>query len=558
MSRARPREHDVDRVIRRFDDLVTARANWDNHWQEIADLVWPAGDEFKTKREPGVKRSENIFDATAPLDLEKFAAVMESLLTPRAQTWHRLRASREELNNDQEVRGWFEELTRILFAKRNAPEANYYSQKHEGYKSLGAFGNDCLFVDELEPNADRPQTGIRYKYCHIGQIFIVTNHNGVVDTIYRRYEMSAKAISQQWPDSVPPKIAVALKEKPFQKFPLLHLVKPRFERQPDRVDPMNKPFLSLYISLLDRMIIEEGGFEEQPYMYSRYTVNPTEMYGRSPAMLVFPAIRTVNEMQKTFLRAGHKVVDPPLLIHDESKFGSGTMEVRLFPGGINYGGLDSKGNPMIVPLQTGARLDLTEGMMEKERIAIHSAFLVDLFQILQENPEMTATEVLERAQEKGQFLAPTVGRQQSEMLGPQIEREVNILVRTGQVPPLPGLLLEAAGEYEIEYESDATRFQRSTELAATDRTVLRAIQLGEFNPLALELLNAEEIVRLSARVEGAPSEILLTPEQLKEKKEEREILQAAGMAIEAKAQLAKSGKDEAQARQLDGAATSAI
>ena len=40
-------------------------------------------------------------------------------------------------------------------------------------------------------------------------------------------------------------------------------------------------------------------------------------------------------------------------------------------------------------------------------------------------PQMTATEVIERTNEKGILLAPTIGRQQSEYLGPMIERELD-------------------------------------------------------------------------------------------------------------------------------------
>lgn len=46
-----------------------------------------------------------------------------------------------------------------------------------------------------------------------------------------------------------------------------------------------------------------------------------------------------------------------------------------------------------------------------------TTLLVTLFQILTETPQMTAAEVVERTNEKGILLAPTVGRQQSEYLG---------------------------------------------------------------------------------------------------------------------------------------------
>lgn len=541
------KERDIEAVLKRFHQLQERRKNWDIQWHETAEIIWPQADEFVVKRAPGEKRSQKIFDATAALALEKFAAIMESLLTPRAQKWHRLRASDEALNQDSSVKDWFDEVNRILFAVRNSPKANYYSQKHEGYKSLGAFGNDCLFVDELEPRQDNPSGGIRYKYCHIGQIYIEVDNHGSVDTIYRLFPMTAKAAEQEWGDLLPPKVATALKEKPWEEFEFLHVVMPNPDVDPERIDAQGKLWVSLYIGVLDKQLIEEGGYDENPYMYSRYTVNPMEKYGRGPASLVLPAILTTQQMQQTFLRSGHKVTDPPLLVHNEGVIGTGSQKVRLVPGGLNYGAVNSQGQPLIVPLQTGARLDLTEGMLEKEREVINEAFLVRLFQILVDNPQMTATEVLLRAQEKGQLIAPAIGRQQSEMLGPQIQREVSILARLGVLPPLPSALQEAAGEYEIEYESDAVRFQRSSELAGADRTVERALAMAQFDPTAVDVIKADEVVRLSAEVEGAPNKLLRTPEEVAERQQAREQIQQAQTALEAGESGARIAKDAAQA-----------
>lgn len=539
-----PEERNVDQVIRKFEDLKNMRANWDQHWQEIAERIWPMADEFLVKREPGTKRSYNMFDSTAALALEKFAAALESLLTPRAKKWHRLRASDEKLNDDPAVKRWFEEVNRILFATRDSPKANYYSQKHEGYKSLGAFGNDCLFVDERETG------GIRYKYCHIGQVYIAVDHHGDVDTVYRLYEMSAKAAEQQWgEDALPPNVRTALKDKPFEKFEFLHCVMPRPDRDPELVGPEGMPWISLYIGMRDKTVIQEGGYHEMPYKYARYTINPMEVYGRSPAMLVLPSIKMLQEMQKTFIRAGHKLVDPPLLLHDDGVLGTGSQAVKLQMGGLNYGGLNGNGQEMIKALQTGGRLDITEGMMDKERETINDAFLVSLFQMFADAPpNMTATEVLQRAEEKGMLVAPTIGRQQSEMLGPQVEREVNILQRQGALPEMPDLLIEAEGEYEIEYTSDAQRFQRSSEMIGTDRTVERAMAFAQFDGgKALRTIKSDEVIRLSVEVEGAPQKILMTPEEVEQADAEAAQAEQAQVAMEQMAQLASTAKDAAQA-----------
>jgi replicative superfamily II helicase len=85
--------------------------------------------------------------------------------------------------------------------------------------------------------------------------------------------------------------------------------------------------------------------------------------------------------------------------------------------------VSKEGRELIKPLPAGSMI-ANDKLMEMERVIIHDAFLISLFQILVDTPTMTATEVLERAREKGMLLAPTAGRLQAEWLGPMIEREI--------------------------------------------------------------------------------------------------------------------------------------
>ena len=77
---------------------------------------------------------------------------------------------------------------------------------------------------------------------------------------------------------------------------------------------------------------------------------------------------------------------------------------------------------------------------------------------------MTATEVIERTTEKGILLAPTVGRQQSEYLGPLIERELDLLAQMRLLDPMPPQLRERAPRiYETVYTSPLSRAARAQE-----------------------------------------------------------------------------------------------
>ena len=530
-------------LIREYEQLKGMRGTWESHWQDIAERVLPRAREFTTvKEERGSKRTDKLFDATAALALERFAAAMESMLTPRAQKWHRLKSTNTDLNKNAEVKEWFDEVTRILFSARYSPRANFASQNHEGYLQLGAFGTGSLFVDE------NPNGGIRYRANHLGEVYIAENHEGKVDTVFRLFEMSSHAaqMKPEWQGRLPEKIVKS--KNPYEMFEFLHAVKVRNDFDPNRADAKGMPWMSKYIAIEGKTELSEGGYKKFPYMISRYVTAPRETYGRSPAMLVLPDIKMLNEMSKTDIRAVHKLVDPPLLLHDDGLMGAGSKAFRINPGGLNYGGVTADGRPLIQPLNTGARVDIAEEKMERRRKTINDAFLVTLFQVLVDNPQMTATEALMRAQEKGALLGPTMGRQQSEALGPMIEREIDILQRQGKIPPLPGILLEAQGEYEVEYESPLNRAQRSEEVVGISRTLEIAAPFAQIDPNIMQVFDGPEVVRLAAEVNGVPQKVLRTQEEVEEILGAQQEEDAQAAAVEQAGPAATALKDLAQAQ----------
>ncbi len=123
--------------------------------------------------------------------------------------------------------------------------------------------------------------------------------------------------------------------------------------------------------------------------------------------------------------------------------------------------VDDQGRPLIHALNRGSQFAPVKEEIAERRQSVNAAFLVTLFQILVETPQMTATEALLRAQEKGALLAPTTGRQQSELLGPIVEREIDLLARAGALPPPPAVMLERNAGYKLEYDSPLTRAMKA-------------------------------------------------------------------------------------------------
>lgn len=514
-------EDTANEIIREYKRLSGNRGNWESHWQEIAERIWPSQSrlfqEQGIARTQGEKRNEQVFDSTPCTALNRFGAILDSLLTPRNQAWHRLLASDKALNEDRDVRLWFEELNRILFSQRYAPLTNFASQNQLNYKMLGAYGSGCLFVDDLKDFKGK-KSGLRYRNIHLSGMYFKENHQGIVDTALRYYCQSARQAMQEWGNKLPPNIREKAKSNPEAEFYFIHCVKPRTDIDVNRADFKSKPWASYYVAVDGCALLDESGYDTFPYAISRYEQVPGEVYGRSPAMDVLPSIKTLNAQKKIVLKVGHRAADPVLLGYDD-----GILDgMSLKPGAYNAGGVSADGRPLVHALPTGNPL-IGKDMMDDERAMINDAFLITLFQILTENPQMTATEVLERTKEKGILIAPTIGRQQSEYLGPLIEREIDILVRQGLVPPMPPLLMEARGEYRIEYESPMSRTARSEEATGFMRTIEVALNVATQaqNPAVLDHFNWDVIIPEMSDIQGVPASWRNSPEQIEQMRQAR-------------------------------------
>lgn len=538
-------DNQTDRAVaacRDFDFLQSRRYNWENHWQEIAERIQPMDRESFQSRgleTEGSKRNQEVFDSTPMVALGRFGSILDSLLTPRNQTWHKLKASDPNLNKSKQVRLYFEEVNRLLFKYRYAPKANFASQNQKIYKSLGAYGTGCMFVDELDS-----EPGLRYRSVHLAEIYFAENHQGIVDKAYRFFKLTARQAFQRWGTKLSDKIIIRATGhgNSEEEFEFLHCVRPREKVDLSKRDFSGMPYESLYLEYGTKAELEEGGYIVFPYSVSRYEQGLNEVYGRSPAMDILPAVKTLNEEKKTMLKQGHRAADPVLLAHDD-----GILDTfSALPGSITAGGVSKEGRPLVHALPSG-NYQIGKDMMDDERQVINDAFLVNLFQILVETPQMTATEVLERTKEKGILLAPTVGRQQSEYLGPMIERELDLLSRQRLLPPQPPELIEAAGEFNIEYESPLSRAQRAEEAAGMARAVEETLAIvnATQNPSYLDHYDWDTIIPEMAEIRGVPERWIASKEKIAALRAERAEQQEIQTAIQAGPSVAALTKAQA-------------
>jgi hypothetical protein len=269
------------------------------------------------------------------------------------------------------------------------------------------------------------------------------------------------------------------------------------------------------------------------------------MYGRSPAMNALADMKTLNKMTETMIVSSQKVADPPLQLPDDGYI----LPIITRPGGINY---RRPGADRIETLFNQIPVDFGQQALEERRQRIRSAFFVDQLQ-LQQGPQMTATEVLQRTEEKNRMLGPVLGRMQSEFLRPMIDRVFDIMQRRKDSNGQPFLKEAPAGipdDFKVKYSSMIARAQRVTEAQNVLRTVESAAPFINLDASVADLFNGDEILRVVARALNFPQRGLRSNAEIEQIRQARAEAQEQAIQQQQQMQQADMASKMAPAAQV--------
>lgn len=523
-------KHEQDEAakhVERFDKLKSERGQWESHWEEVAYYTIPRKEDILSRNEPGNKRGIELYDTTQQQAAELLAAALHGMMTNPSNQWFQLTTGDEVLDRMDDVRSWCQDSARRMLTVMNA--SNFQPECHEFFLDQTWCGTSGMTVEEDDISI------LNFKTWHISEYLIDENNRGLVDTVYRSFEWDARKLVQEYGEkNVGEKVKKAYKEKKFdEKFKVIVCVYPRSdEEKKDRAGVYGYAFASKHILVggdnqNQHLILKESGYQENPWIVARWSKLCHEKYGRSPAMKTLPDAKMVNEMSKTILEGAQKAVNPPVAVPHESYI----LPLRLKANGINYrnaGGVDDK----IEPIFNDTRIDFGEMVMERTRNRIREGFYVDQLQ-LGTGPMMTATEVVQRTEERLKFMGPMLGRQQTEFLTPLIDRVFGIMLRKKMFAPIPRVLSNK--RIPVHFSSPIARAQRSGEANALLRALASMVPMAQVQPEAMDILNAEAGFRYIARLFDLPQEFIRNEREVNAIRQGR--MQAAEEQASAGAQM---------------------
>ena len=515
--------------------LMDMRKTWDTHFQEVADLFLTRKSDITQNRTRGDKRNLKVFDATGTHSLELLSSVLHGSLSSSSQRWFTLRFKNSVLADDDTANEWLQDSQDKMYLAFN--RSNFQQEVFELYHDLCCFGTAVMFVESDDNDI------LRFSTRHIKESYIAENSRGIVDCIYRVFKITAKAAADKFGlENLSKALQTLYKNSMFDEVELCHVVKPRDVYDSKKLDKKNMPFVSTYFEMETDHIISHGGFREFPYIVVRWLKSSNEVYGRSPAQNCLPDAKVLNKIVEIQLEAAAKILNPPLLIPDDSA----VLPVRTVPGSLNF--FRSGAREKIEPLHIGANPGLGFNLEEARRNSIAKAFHIDqlMMQEANSNRTVTATEVQQRQDERLKMLGPVVGRIQSEMLNPLIVRVFNIMLRGNHFVPAPEIL--GNQEIEIEYISNMALSQKGTQLSGIMRGMEIFSSLSQSMPVT-DYISENGLVKELINILGLPAKMINSDAEVQEIRANRQEQQAKQLEMQQALQESQVAKNAAPAVQ---------
>ena len=503
---------DVKKLIRRYESASQERANFSNHWQQIAEVLSPAGAVFTSRNSTqGAKDNRHIYDTTGTHANELLSSGFFSLLTNPTVPWFQLTTTDPTINTMRDVQTWLTDVSRIMSHEIQRPQTGFTTAMHEFYLEYGAYGNGTMFVTEK-----KDRTSLLFLTLPLAECFYVENDEGQIDTLIRSYRRTGYQLIEHFGETnIHPAIMKDINAGNHNtRYEILHFIMPNLMASMHGVYSYELPFLSVYIDKTHEQFLSVSGFDEKPFMAARFYKMPQEIYGRGPGSSALPDMNMLQEMSKTILRGAQKIVDPPLQMPDQGFL----TPPNTAPGRVNY--YRTGQGERIEPLLTGGRPDIGLDLMTSIQNRVREIFFVDQLQ-LNIGPQMTATEVMQRTEEKQRLMGPVIGRASTELLSPLLIRCFGILMRAGKLPEPPLPMYTSDAKLKITYTSPI--FKAQEQVAANN--IMRAAQVllpfQGADPTIMDAFSPDNVARGVAEMFNLDPRYLRTQRQIDEVREQR-------------------------------------
>jgi hypothetical protein len=517
------------KLLAQYEDLRSDRLDFETEWRKISDYLLPGRGIFQLTSTPRKRSltSPFVVNPAGADALQVLTSGIQGALTSPSRPWFTLSWANSRLNDVPFLRDWIQDANKQMHAQLHM--SNFYSSVHSFYTEYAGFGTGAMYVGE---DTGGLSPAFRFEILTVGEYAFSVNAQGLPDTFFRTIFMTPRQMVERFGDAVSNGVRDAVKDNRLDKnrpyVPVLEAIQPEAYNE-------NMSYTQKYCEMgayggqpqqtfeVQRKPLEVSGFYEFPYMVAVWDVIGSDIYGLGPGSRAIPDIQRLQEMEKAFLRAAHRDVDPPIWAPSRMR-----GKLNTLPGGRNYG---SNPEERIQEIFAG-KFDYNGvgGAIERVEQRIKTNFFNDIFLSANRDPNATpykATEAAIRDREKTLRLGPVIERLQYTFLTPVIERCFNIMLRKGLFRAMPPEMAAMVGDYAIKLISPLALAQKGIAIRGIQDFLGFVGQAANIRPEALDKVDLDRAIDEYADISGAPQVLLNSPEQVKTIRDNRAEAQQA-------------------------------
>ena len=485
---------DAAKICKRYSQLKTDRSLWDSYYDRIREWFRPNMDEFSAPgtKSPGQINDQHIFNSKGKQSGEKLADILYSSMVPVHEQFFTLVPSQDA---DEEKKNWCHKATEILTEELS--NSNLPQIARETLQNIVFFGTGITYSfyedDELVFNSFNPEG-----------FYIDTDYKGRVNTVAFTSKHSAKSVVEQYGEEcVCPDTLKKSQQTKQTEIEILQY----FERT------IEGKWSLCVVNLSKKHLIKEYDFSSNPIQAGRWKVMSYEKYGRSPAMDALHDVYTINEVDRTVLRASKKHIDPPIALPYDASMQATELAWDTNPGGVVEVMADATGAfPTPQLLMLGGDITVGQYQLDKLDKTIEEYFLLDILTVMMETrTDATATQINEISAEKLDLIVPIVVGLIDSWVKPLVENALTLLIENGKIQsPMEDF------DADIEIQSSLLIKRKQAKLRNAIQVTAVINQMAQIDPNVNDRINYDELVALLVYDSAIPNSVIRGGQELKE------------------------------------------
>lgn len=466
----------------------------------------------------GTNKMDRVFDSTLIISLQRFAARLQSELTPIGQRWVDFEAGPGvDPDIKDQVTNIIQDANKLFFSALGS--SNFDTSVAEFYMELGVGTAAMLF---LEGDDD---TLFNFEAVPMAQIGIDSGPFGSVDGVFREHSLEVRNIKGTWKDA---KLGKELEEK-LSKHPedQISLVECTY------FDPDSERYLYKVIwkkrmnsDKLSETLVERE-YEEHPWIIGRWVKVPGETMGRGPALFALPDVKTLNKVKEYVLKNAALAIAGVWSSVSDGTFNAANIRIR--PGAIIN--VNRQGD--LARVESNARFDVAQILIKDLQQDIRNT----MFDRALPDPAgavRSPTEIIERVKQLQQDIGSPFGRINVEVLQKVVQRGLNIMARRGIIK----FPIKINGrDIAMKVNSPIARAQALNDIETIVRWAEVSQGVAGAEAFALSA-KVEDLTNVIGEMLGVPVDLIRTED---ERKEALKLAASAAPALEANAGGAGGG-----------------